>query len=100
MDNKLSKKTMNVCDDDWYISEKTLSVASGFIADLMHIFDIDIDHVVRHHDVTGKACPRPLVGDDVNQYYGISGNERWERFKQQISEDFDTITIYDSICCQ
>ena len=84
MDNKLSCRKKSVCDDDWYISEKTLSVAAGFIADLMRIYGIDVDHVVRHYDVTHKACPRPLVGDDINRYYGISGNERWERFKRQI----------------
>ena len=78
------RSTMSVCDNDWYIPEKTLEVAAGFIADLMKIYNVDICHVVRHYDVTHKWCPRPLVGDDINQYYKISGNERWEQFKQQI----------------
>ena len=84
MDKKLMRSTMSVCDNDWYIPEKTLEVAAGFIADLMKIYTVDICHVVRHYDVTHKWCPRPLVGDDINQYYKISGNERWEQFKQQI----------------
>ena len=86
MDRKLSCKTMSVNDCDWFIPEKTLDVAAGFIAELMQIYHIDIDHVIRHYDVTHKACPRPLVGDDMNIYYGISGNERWARFKAQIAE--------------
>lgn len=89
MDRKLSLKTKSVEDRDWYIPEKTLSLAANFIARLMHIYGIDINHVVRHYCVTRKRCPRPLVGDDINKYYGISGNERWARFKQQIQREYE-----------
>ena len=56
MDKKLSCKTKSVKDTDWYIPERTLDIAAGFIAELMVIYDIDIDHVVRHWDVTKKQC--------------------------------------------
>jgi N-acetylmuramoyl-L-alanine amidase CwlA len=77
---------LSVKDTDWYIPEATLDRASYLIAYLMRQYNIPIDHVIRHYDVTKKNCPRPLVGDDINEYYGISGNERWARFKQQITE--------------
>lgn len=86
MDRKLSCKSKSVCDDDWYIPEKTLDLAADFTARLMDIFCIDIDHVIRHFDVTRKQCPRPLVGDDVNQYYGITGDKRWLLFNEQIRD--------------
>ncbi len=86
MDRKLSCKTKSVTDCDWYIPEQTLALAADFIARLMQIYNIDIDHVIRHYDVTKKQCPRPLCGDDINDYYGISGNERWAQFKAQIQE--------------
>lgn len=86
MDNKICRKTLSVKDTDWYIPEATLDRASYLIAYLMKQYNIDIDHVIRHYEVTKKNCPRPLVGDDINEYYGISGNERWARFKQQIQE--------------
>jgi N-acetylmuramoyl-L-alanine amidase CwlA len=86
MDNKICRKTLSVKDTDWYIPEATLDRASYLIAYLMRQYNIPIDHVIRHYDVTKKNCPRPLVGDDINEYYGISGNERWARFKQQITE--------------
>lgn len=86
MDRKLSCKTKSVTDCDWYIPEQTLSLAADFIARLMQIYNIDIDHVIRHYDVTLKQCPRPLCGDDINDYYGISGNERWAQFKAQIQD--------------
>lgn len=84
MDNKINKKTLKVEDNDWYIHERTLERAANLIAYLMRVYDIDIDHVVRHYDVTHKWCPRPLVGDDINQYYGISGNQKWAQFKERI----------------
>ena len=86
MDDKLNRKTCSVKDCDWFIPEPTLERAAFLIAYLMKQYSIPIDHVVRHYDVTHKQCPRPLVGDDINEYYGISGNERWAMFKQQIQE--------------
>lgn len=89
MDRKLSCKTKSVEDRDWYIPEATLELAANFIARLMEIYEIDIDHVVRHFDITKKWCPRPLVGDDINEFYGITGNQRWAQFKQQIQENLN-----------
>lgn len=86
MDNKISKKTLSVNDKDWYIPEATLERAAYLISYLMKQYNIPIDHVIRHYDVTHKCCPRPLVGDDINEYYGISGNQKWEQFKQRIME--------------
>jgi N-acetylmuramoyl-L-alanine amidase CwlA len=86
MDNKINKQSLSVRDSDWYISEKTLSRAASLISFLMKKYSIDLNHVIRHYDVTHKLCPRPLVGDDINTYYGITGNERWAAFKQQINE--------------
>lgn len=86
MDNKLSRKTLSVKDTDWFITESALDRASYLIAYLMKQYNIPIEHVVRHYDVTLKNCPRPLVGDDINTYYGISGNQKWKEFKQLIQE--------------
>lgn len=84
MDNKLNKKSLSVKDTDWYIPEATLDRAAFLIAYLMKQYDIPIENVVRHYDVTRKCCPRPLVGDDKNEYYKISGNMRWMQFKARI----------------
>lgn len=48
-------------------------------------YNIPAENVVRHYDVTGKWCPRPWMGDDMNAYYGTSGNEQWARFKARLS---------------
>lgn len=91
MDNKLCKKTCSVKDTDWYIPEATLERAAYLIAYLMNQYNIDIDHVVRHYDVTRKWCPRPLMGDDINQYYKISGNQKWAEFKTRIMSIYRAI---------
>lgn len=32
--------------------------------------------------MTAKACPRPWVGEDINTYYGKTGNQLWAEFKE------------------
>ena len=86
MDNKINRKSSKVEDADWYISEQTLERAANLIVFLMKKYNLDLNHVVRHYDVTHKWCPRPLMGDDINEYYNMSGNQRWKLFKKRISE--------------
>ena len=95
MDNKINRKSMSVKDRDWYIDDRTLDRAAWLIAYLMRRYDIDIDHIVRHYDVTRKDCPRPLVGFDCNEYYLMSGNQRWREFKWQIQEVVDKTHQWD-----
>ena len=40
---------------------ETVKLAVKFVKELMAKYNIDIDHVVRHYDVTGKNCPAPFV---------------------------------------
>lgn len=76
----------SVGDNDWYFDEVTEATAAELIAQIMRRHSIDINHVVRHYDVTGKWCPRPFVGDDINAVYKESGNNRWRQFKALIGE--------------
>lgn len=84
MDCKINTRSLSVKDRDWYIPEATLDRAAFLIAYLMYQYDITIEHVIRHYDVTHKQCPRPLVGDDINEHYKCSGNQKWVEFKQLI----------------
>lgn len=45
-------------------------------AKLMKEYNVDIDHVVRHYDVSGKYCPRPWVYDE----------SLWTEFKNELQE--------------
>lgn len=76
----------SVKDRDWFFTDETEATAAELIAQIMRRHGIDLDHVVRHYDVTGKWCPRPFVGDDINAVYKESGNRRWREFKALVSE--------------
>jgi N-acetyl-anhydromuramyl-L-alanine amidase AmpD len=62
-------------DGKWYYTEETKKAAVQLFAYLMDKYGIDVDHVLRHYDVTGKVCGEP----DVRQ-----GNKVWSQFKKDI----------------
>ena len=58
---------------NYYIKEDTMKNASKLIKDLMKQYNIPIENVIRHYDVTGKNCPAPLVN-----------NSKWKEFKKML----------------
>jgi len=82
---KVNTTTMGAGDTDWYFNDKTLQNTRDIVVSLMQQYNLTIDDVVRHYDVTGKACPRPFTGNDVNTYYNKTGNALWAEFKAFIS---------------
>ena len=64
-------------DGVYNLSKKTRDNAIKVFSALMDDFDIDIDHVIRHFDVSGKYCPRYFC-----KPYG--SDAEWERFKADI----------------
>ena len=63
---------------------ETVKLAVKLVKELMAKYNIDIDHVVRHYDVTGKNCPAPFV---YREY-------RWREFKDLLTkkEEEETMT--------
>lgn len=68
---------VELCSDfvngKYIITEATALRGAGFVAWLMREYDIPIDRVVRHYDVTGKHCPMPYVDE-----------AEWKKFKNLI----------------
>lgn len=94
------KKCTNTCsvdDFDWYFTRKTLENTAALIAMLMKRHNIDINHVIRHYDVTGKRCPRPFVGcDESCNNPGCTCFDVWEDFKKYIIDFyFDTEVCHE-----
>lgn len=56
---------VEMCSDivggKYTITPQTVDRAVELVRYLMAKYDIDVDHVVRHYDVTGKLCPEPWV---------------------------------------
>ena len=47
---------------------------------LMGQYDLKIDDVIRHYDVSGKECPK----------YFVDNPDEWEKFKSDVTEYIDT----------
>ena len=59
----------------YYFKKGTIENAQKLIAYLMVKYDIPLQNVVRHYDVTRKNCPAPFV-ENISQ---------WQQFKDDIS---------------
>ena len=62
-------------DGNLYIGNQTIQNTIELVQMLMKQYGIDIEHVVRHYDVTRKICPAPFVENE----------EEWNDFKRRIS---------------
>ena len=61
----------------FYIKEKTIANAIELTKFLMEKYDIPVENVIRHYDVTGKMCPKPFVEDE----------KLWLDFKERLEEE-------------
>ena len=54
----------------YYFKDETVKNAVALTMELMKKYNIPIENVIRHFDVTGKICPAPMVTD----------NSKWREF--------------------
>lgn len=45
----------------YYIKDETVATTIELVKELMQKYNISIENVIRHYDVTGKICPEPFV---------------------------------------
>ncbi len=62
---------------DWYFEDATVKKAIELTKALMEKYNIPVDRVIRHHDVTGKICPNPYVYNHTQH--------TWDSFKAALS---------------
>ena len=58
------------------VSETVVKRTAELTKELMAKYDIPVENVIRHYDVTGKNCPAPMV----------ESPSRWNQFKALISK--------------
>ncbi len=76
----------------WSFTDKVVAKAAELVKYLMQTYNIPIDHVIRHYDVTGKLCPG-IIGWNED-----SGNaKKWEQFKTQLTGAVSKTTAADTI---
>lgn len=58
---------------DWYFEDTTIQEGIELTKALMEKYNVPVDRVIRHYDVTGKICPNPYVYNHTQH--------TWEAFK-------------------
>lgn len=84
VEHKMDPSKKSVDCTDWFFSGKVLHDGACLVAMLAEKYKIPQDHIVRHYDVTGKKCPRPFVGADINQITHIPHNMSWDVFLERV----------------
>ena len=90
-----SEKNPSPSSDKWYFTTATQKSLVFLVSKLMDEFNIDINHVIRHYDVTGKICPNPYVKNNK-----LKTSWTWTEFKNKLLKYRNTksdtkITIVD-----
>lgn len=53
----------NLSNGTWYFEESTIKSTIELVKELMQKYNIPVNNVLRHYDITGKRCPEPYVRD-------------------------------------
>ena len=73
---------VEMCDSVGAVPAATMARTAALVRELMGLYNIPADHVLRHYDVTGKRCPAPWVDSP----------REWAAFKAMLEEDDDMLT--------
>lgn len=75
---KVSNKTKKATDLDWYFEPEAIENTAKLVAYLAKKYNIDMDHIIRHSDATGKLCPQPFAWPPEK------GDQSWNEFKNLV----------------
>lgn len=64
-------------DNNWYFTDATVNSAIELTRELMKKYNIPVENVIRHYDVTGKTCPAPFVYNNKSW--------TWDKFKSMLT---------------
>ena len=59
----------------YYFKDEVVNRAVALTIELMKKYNIPVENVIRHYDVTGKVCPAPFVNND----------RKWSEFISKLS---------------
>lgn len=75
---KKNTERLDANDADWYFEDETVDSVVHLTRYLMEKYNIPINHVIRHYDVSGKICPNPYV-------FNTSGHT-WQEFLERLEK--------------
>jgi N-acetyl-anhydromuramyl-L-alanine amidase AmpD len=77
--------------EGWYFTDKVLDNAVKLTKILMKKFNVPLDRVVRHYDISGKVCPgihgwnnAGLYNTKGEKIAGTNNSKKWEEFKERL----------------
>lgn len=83
----MNRKSIGIedCHPDWEgkFNEETYNSLVELCAELCKKYEIPINNVIRHYDVTGKNCPK----------YYVEHEEAWKQLKQDINNKINGGTV-------
>lgn len=83
----MNRKSIGIenCHPDWEgkFNENTYNSLVELCAELCKKYNIPINNVIRHYDVTGKQCPK----------YYVEHKDAWEQLKQDINNKINGGTV-------
>lgn len=77
---KAGYDSSKVNHEGWYFTEATLSNAVKLAKILMKKFNIPLERVVRHYDISGKVCPGVVGWNNASK----NNSKEWEKFKERL----------------
>ena len=72
---------------NWYFDDITVEKTIELTKELMKKYNIPIENVIRHYDVTHKTCPAPFVND----------KSAWGNFKSRLADNTPKVVELASV---
>lgn len=67
--------------DRWFFTQATQEACARLAAWIMQEYDIPMENLLRHGDITTKHCPSPYIDNP-----GDGPNWTWEQFREKVAE--------------
>ncbi|MCI8616827.1 MAG: N-acetylmuramoyl-L-alanine amidase [Clostridia bacterium] len=85
--HSMNRKSIGIetCHPDWEgkFNENTYNSLVELCVDICRRYNLTIDSIIRHYDVTGKECPR----------YYVRNEQEWIKFKNDVANKLGQATI-------
>ena len=78
---------IEMCNSVGSVPEAVRDRTAAFVRQKMKEYGLDVNHVLRHYDVTGKRCPAPWVDNPVD----------WMEFKSMLEVEEVTQEQFDAM---
>ena len=87
----MNRKSIGIedCHPDWEgkFNENTYNSLVELCADICKRYELSVDNIIRHYDVTGKECPR----------YYVRNEKEWSKFKNDVANRLGQATVNTAV---